>query len=294
MFFGRWHERCRRHSLSPHDYPPSGAMAIAPPLPSVAIASPVSIGALAPSYMVSQRPLPWLLLPPRLFFSTRPAWPSMGRLTFPCWASLLVAPLMMRWLWFTSPLLLLPHPSPLSPPRVCVSGPSPSSGSRSAPLWMPLTVSLRKPSVSLRWSLQTARPLLLAMLKPSALTRPPSSPSFTLRRLVSRTFSGWHDLVLALQRYVLDDRILIDDRMFMPSWCRMDSVCLGSSTVGIVIVELKDVIHEHGGSCLPVGRVGLGFYRVGSGFLVLGHVFSGWVGFLVKIMACGLLRVKKN
>lgn len=99
---------------------------------------------------------------------------------------------------------------------------------------------------------------------------------------MSRTFSGWHDLVLALQRYVLDDRILIDDRMFMPSWCRMDSVCLGSSTVGIVIVELKDVIHEHGGSCLPVGRVGLGFYRVGSGFLVLGHVFSGWVGFLVK------------
>jgi hypothetical protein len=47
---------------------------------------------------------------------------------------------------------------------------------------------------------------------------------------------------------------------------------VGSGRVGLARASLFDVS-------------GRGGFQVGSGFLALGRVFSGWVGFWVKIMA---------
>jgi hypothetical protein len=65
----------------------------------------------------------------------------------------------------------------------------------------------------------------------------------------STQYSYWHDLImLALQRFALDDHVTVDTAPSgTPSWLRMDNVIL-SWLLGSLSVNLQATICEHGGT----------------------------------------------
>lgn len=69
-------------------------------------------------------------------------------------------------------------------------------------------------------------------------------------------YARWRDLVLTLQRYALDDHVLTDDCLLVPSLRHVHNVVL-SWLLGTVTIELQDIVCQYGGHCSP----GLGCHR---------------------------------